>query len=103
MLRNQWSRELLEKFNIPSSILESSSYKADKKSGIPNPFDWKKEDRVLICSYEFASRKSVDLKNVNWNLVVFDDQLIPMRKAGRKVQTKKSRIEDPANNHQRRI
>jgi len=31
MLRNQWSQELLEKFNIPSCILESSSYNAAKK------------------------------------------------------------------------
>ncbi len=60
MLRNQWSQELLEKYNIPLYILESSSYNADKKAGVPNPFDLKK-DHVLICSYEFASRKNVDL------------------------------------------
>ena len=72
MLRNQWLQELLEKFNIPSSILESSSYNADKKAGALNPFDLK-ENRVLICSYEFASRKNVDLKSVNWDLVVFDE------------------------------
>ena len=72
MLRNQWSQELLEKFNIPSYILESSSYNADKKAGALNPFDLK-EDRVLICSYEFTSRKNIDLKSVNWDLVVFDE------------------------------
>ena len=72
MLRNQWSQELLEKFSIPSYILDSPSYNAKKKAGTLNPFDLK-EDRVLICSYEFASRKNVDLKSVNWNLVVFDE------------------------------
>lgn len=72
MLRNQWSQELLEKFNIPSYILESFSYNANKKAGALNPFDLK-EDRVLICSYEFASRKNIDLKSVNWDLVVFDE------------------------------
>lgn len=72
MLRNQWSQELLEKFNIPSYILESSSYNANKKAGALNPFDLK-DDKVLICSYEFASRKNVDLKSVNWDLVVFDE------------------------------
>ncbi|MDA7950830.1 MAG: DEAD/DEAH box helicase [Pirellulaceae bacterium] len=72
MLRNQWSQELLEKFNISSYILESSSYNADRKRGMLNPFD-RKEDRVLICSYEFASRKNVDLKSVSWDLVVFDE------------------------------
>ncbi len=72
MLRNQWSQELFEKFNISSYILESSSYNSDKKEGILNPFDLS-EDRVLICSYEFAARKNIDLKNVNWDLVVFDE------------------------------
>ena len=72
MLRNQWSQELLEKFNIPSYILESSSYNANKKGGALNPFDLK-DDKVLICSYEFASRKNVDLKSINWDLVVFDE------------------------------
>ena len=72
MLRNQWSQELREKFNIPSYILESSSYKADKKKGIQNPFH-QKESSVLICSYEFASRKHGDLKHISWDLVVFDE------------------------------
>jgi superfamily II DNA/RNA helicase len=72
MLRNQWSQELLEKFNIQSYILESASYNAHKKLGTLNPFDLK-EARILICSYEFASRKNIDLKNVNWDLVVFDE------------------------------
>lgn len=72
MLRNQWSQELLEKFNIPSYIIESASYLSDKKTGLLNPFD-QKEDRVIICSYEFASRKHLDVKNIKWDLVVFDE------------------------------
>ena len=72
MLRNQWAQELLEKFNLPSLILDSSAYNAAKKEGILNPFDWQ-ESRILICSYEFASRKNFDLKQVLWNLVVFDE------------------------------
>ena len=72
MIRNQWSQEMLEKFNIPSYIVESSFYNARKKEGVLNPFDVK-EDRILICSYEFAFRKDVDLKNVSWDLVVFDE------------------------------
>ena len=57
MLRNQWSQELREKFSLTPYILEASSYNADKKSGARNPFDLK-EEQVLICSYEFASRKT---------------------------------------------
>ena len=72
MLRNQWSQELLEKFDIPSYILETSSYNAKKTAGTTNPFDLE-DGQVLICSYEFASRKNADLKSVNWDLVVFDE------------------------------
>lgn len=72
MLRSQWTQELHEKFNIPSCILESASYKAHKKAGVLNPFD-PNEDHVLICSYEFASRKNADLKSIHWDLVVFDE------------------------------
>ncbi|WP_407652844.1 SNF2-related protein [Bombella pluederhausensis] len=36
------------------------------------PFD-QKEDRVIICSYKFASRKHVDVKNIKWDLVVFEE------------------------------
>ena len=72
MLRNQWAQELLEKFNIPSFILETPSYKALKKDGVLNPFDLQ-EDAVIICSYHFASNKNVDLKALHWDLVVFDE------------------------------
>ncbi|WP_051018469.1 SNF2-related protein [Bartonella queenslandensis] len=71
MLRSQWSQELLEKFNLPSYVLESVSYKADKKEGIANPFN--QDERVVICSYEFASSKASDLKSVQWDLVIFDE------------------------------
>ena len=72
MLRNQWFQELLDKFDISPYILESSSYKADKKKGKSKPFDLQ-GDKVLICSYQFASTYAADLKNVNWDLVVFDE------------------------------
>ena len=72
MLRSQWAQELLEKFSIHSSILESSSYKISKKAGNLNPFALI-EEKIVICSYEFASRKKDDLKHIDWDLVVFDE------------------------------
>lgn len=70
MLRNQWAQELSEKFSLPSYVLESASYKQAKKEGKLNPFDSKK---IVICSYEFAAKQDVDVKNIAWNLVVFDE------------------------------
>lgn len=71
-LRNQWARELLEKFNLPSRIMEGSSFVAARKSGIINPFDMGDSD-IIICSYEFAASRSMAISCVAWDLVVFDE------------------------------
>lgn len=70
-LRNQWLSELEEKFYIKSIILESKNFNQSKKRGIANPF--KEENRVVICSYNFASQKKEELARVNWDLVVIDE------------------------------
>ena len=70
-LRMQWRSELSEKFYIDSVIMETASYNKMKKDGIKNPFDIM--DRVIICSYNFASRKEADLKKINWDLVIMDE------------------------------
>jgi SNF2 family DNA or RNA helicase len=38
-LRKQWNQELLDKFFIPSIILESHSFKEKIKNGNPKPFE----------------------------------------------------------------
>ncbi|MFK4445204.1 ERCC4-related helicase [Caballeronia udeis] len=70
-LRKQWSQELLEKFSLPSTIIESKSYNAAKKNGNNRPFDI--ADTVLITSYEFAATKSEDIAYVKWDLVIYDE------------------------------
>ncbi|WP_417746670.1 SNF2-related protein [Rosistilla oblonga] len=70
-LRKQWSRELLEKFHIPSEILESKSYMAYRKQHDSNPFE--QEGQVLICSYQFARSKIQDVQVVPWDLVILDE------------------------------
>lgn len=70
-LRKQWYQELLEKFALESLILEAKSYNAQRKSGQPAPFDC--QDKVVICSYQFAKAKADDLRRINWDLVVFDE------------------------------
>lgn len=70
-LRNQWLSELDEKFYIKSMILESKNFNQLKKQGICNPFEQK--DHVVICSYNFASQKQLEVSRVNWNIVVIDE------------------------------
>lgn len=70
-LRNQWLSELDEKFYIKSVILESKNYNSEKKNGNRNPFEC--NDKVVICSYNFASKKDLDVSKINWDLVIIDE------------------------------
>ena len=69
-LRKQWSSELLEKFYLPSEILETKSFNASIESGNLNPFD---TDKIIICSYQFAKSKAPYLRHTKWNLVIIDE------------------------------
>ncbi|MGZ4991714.1 MAG: SNF2-related protein [Methylobacter sp.] len=71
-LRKQWSQELEEKFSLPSMILEAKNFNALHKSGVNNPFD-SEGQAVVICSYEFAARKDLELARVPWDMVVLDE------------------------------
>lgn len=69
-LRNQWSMELLEKFYLPSLILERSSYD-NMVSNNTNPFV--QDEQIIICSYQFAVAHAAEISNVQWDLVVIDE------------------------------
>lgn len=61
-LRQQWAQELLEKFNLPSHIIDSKSIKGGAVI----------KDGVYICSYEFANR-NVSKLTTGWDLLVLDE------------------------------
>lgn len=69
-LRKQWSAELMEKFFLPSYILEAKSFSEEIERGNMNPFN---KDGIIICSYQFARTKAAYLRNTPWNLVVIDE------------------------------
>jgi ERCC4-related helicase len=70
-LRKQWHQELQDKFNLQGLILEAKSYKAIRKQEGQNPF--LTTSGPVICSYQFAKSKADDIKNIEWDLVVFDE------------------------------
>jgi ERCC4-related helicase len=70
-LRKQWHQELSEKFFLPCAIIESRSYNAAIRDGRFRPFEV--EDTVVICSYQFARNKAVDVHALPWDLVVIDE------------------------------
>lgn len=69
-LRKQWSQELLDKFHLESSILETKTFNEAIKHGNLNPFQ---TDAVAICSYQFARSKAPYLLQTKWDLVVIDE------------------------------
>jgi SNF2 family DNA or RNA helicase len=69
-LRKQWNLELLDKFYLPSLILESAIFKQIQSKGILNPFD---SNEIVIVSYQFAATNSVFIRNMDWDLVVIDE------------------------------
>ena len=69
-LRKQWNQELLEKFFLPSTILEAKPFNSALKNGRKNPFE---QNKVVITSFHFASNKDEFLVQVPWDLVIIDE------------------------------
>lgn len=70
-LRKQWTQELWDKFGLGSVILEGRSYRERKKAGDRRPFE--ANDKVVVTSYEFASKCAEEIGLTPWDLVVFDE------------------------------
>lgn len=70
-LRKQWSQELMDKFFLPSVILEARTYKEQRAAG--NRFPFEQEEQIVICSYHYARTMEYDIKDVDWDLVVLDE------------------------------
>jgi SNF2 family DNA or RNA helicase len=84
-LRKQWAQEIDEKFGMPATVLEASSFNRLSKAGSANPFEV--DDHVVICSYHFAANKSEQVARVPWDLVVIDEshRLRNVYKTGNKM------------------
>jgi adenine-specific DNA-methyltransferase len=71
ILRKQWQQELESKFYLPTAILDSKVYNDFVEAGNPTPFVM--ADRLIVCSYHFASAKAQEISRVPWDLVVIDE------------------------------
>lgn len=69
-LRKQWNQEMLEKFFLPSTILEAKSFNQAVKQGNRNPFE---QNEIVITSYQFTRNKAEQVRSVKWDLVVIDE------------------------------
>ena len=69
-LRKQWSLELLDKFHLPTVILDAKSYRQAQREGNGTPFD---TDEVVLTSFHFASRYRGEIRAIPFDLVVIDE------------------------------
>ena len=69
-IRKQWSLELEEKFNLPTTILDSIGYRRAQANGNPAPF---LTDRIVITSLNFASAMQAEVRAVPWDVAVIDE------------------------------
>src|SRR4051794_5638373 len=69
-LRKQWGLELQEKFNLPTLILDAQTHRQQQAAGNPQPF---LSDRVVITSFNFASKMKGEIRAVPFDLVVIDE------------------------------
>jgi len=69
-LRKQWSQELVDKFHLPSVILEAKSFNDYIRGGNLNPFQ---QDAVVLCSYQFACTNEPYVRQIAWDLVAIDE------------------------------
>lgn len=69
-IRKQWATELAEKFNLPTQILDSTTWKQLRKEGVHDPLN---RECISILSISFAARMETVLRAVPWDLVVIDE------------------------------
>lgn len=69
-LRKQWAAELIEKFNLPTIVLDAKTYSTLKREGQAWPLGQKK---IVILSYHYAARLQDELRPITWDLVVIDE------------------------------
>ena len=69
-IRKQLALELVEKFNLPTVILDAKKYRERQARGLSNPFE---ADEVVVTSMHFASARASDVRPVQWDLVVIDE------------------------------
>ena len=68
-LRKQWEAELLDKFGIPSEILDTKTFNNHRREG-RNPLSPK---RAIICSYNFVAKHKQDILLHAFDLAVIDE------------------------------
>lgn len=72
-LRKQWAQELLEKFAVPTTILDAVALRKQSAGSALDTLQRLAGKTVIIMSYQFAARLEIELRAVPWDVVVIDE------------------------------
>lgn len=84
----QWKEELREKFRLPVTVVNSQYL---RRKNPPNPFI---SDKIVLCSYHFASNKAKYLAGLPWDLCCIDEAHHLRNRHGRMATALRNALRD---------
>lgn len=72
-LRKQWAQELLEKFAVPTTVLDAVALRKQSAGSALDTLQRMVGKTVIIMSYQFAARLEAELRAIPWDVVVIDE------------------------------
>lgn len=72
-LRKQWAQELLEKFAVPTTVLDAVALRKQSAGSALETLQRMVGKTVVIMSYQFAARLEAELRAIPWDVVVIDE------------------------------
>lgn len=72
-LRKQWAQELLEKFAVPTTVLDAVALRKQSAGSALDTLQRMVGKTVIIMSYQFAARLEAELRAIPWDAVVIDE------------------------------
>lgn len=72
-LRKQWAQELLEKFAVPTTVLDAVALRKQSSGTALETLQRLVGKSVLILSYQFAARLETELRAIPWDVAVIDE------------------------------
>jgi len=72
-LRKQWAQELLEKFAVPSLIVDAAVLRRQRAGDQLATLQNLVNQQVVIVSYQFAVRLEAEFRAIPWDIIVIDE------------------------------
>lgn len=72
-LRKQWAQELVEKFAVPTIVVDAQTLRQQAAGNTLNTLHNLASKGILVMSYHFAVRLEAELRTTAWDLVVMDE------------------------------